>query len=70
MRDHISAIHNAAFLVRHYASQRGSSGRLRRAQAVLQLGLAVREAFNQSDDFETILAALLDDLRPLDRRPF
>ena len=67
---HVTAILNAAWMVRNYALQRGSSGRLRRAQAVLQLGLVVREAFTHSDDYEALLAAVVDGLRPTDRPPF
>lgn len=68
----VAAILNAAWMVRHY--QRG--GRLthsplaiRRAQAIQQLGLIVREALNRSDDFEPLLAALVDGLRPRDDQP-
>lgn len=66
----VAEILNAAWMVRHYALQRTAAMRLRRAQAVQRLGLAVREAFNTSDDFEALLAAVVDGLRPRDERPF
>lgn len=62
---HVAAILNAAWMVRHY--QRGSRsgiGRLRRQQAVLKLGLTVREALNSSEDYEALLAAIVEGLRP------
>lgn len=69
----VAAILNAAWLVRHYA--RG--GRLKniptaqkRAQAIRQLGLTVRESFSRSEDFETLLTAVVDGLRPKDDQPF
>lgn len=68
----VAAILNAAWMVRHYA--RG--GRLRnspmaqkRADAIRQLGLQVREAFNSSEDFEALLGAVVDGLRPRDDQP-
>lgn len=67
----IAAILNAGYMVRHYA--RGGRTRLhrtQRAQAIQQLGLIVREAFNQSEDFEALLAAVVDALRPRDEPPF
>lgn len=67
----IAAILNAGWMVRHY--QRG--GRLNiqkveRAQAIQLLGLTVREAFASSDDFEPLLVAVVDALRPRDDPPF
>lgn len=62
---HDAAIRNAAYLVRHYRHGRGEL----RAQAIRSLGLTVRAAFNASDDFEPLLAAILD-LKPHDERPF
>jgi hypothetical protein len=44
--------------------------RLGRAQAIQRLGLAVREAFNSSDDFETLLTALVDGLTNTHKPPF
>lgn len=66
----VAQILNAAWLVRHYTLQRTAAMRLQRAQAILRLGLTVREAFNQSDDFEALLAAVVDGLRPRDDPPF
>lgn len=69
--EHVAAILNAAWLVRHYArGGRTQIQQLERAQAIQFLGLAVREAFNNSDDFEALLGAVVDGLRPRDERPF
>jgi hypothetical protein len=65
-----ASIRNAAWQVRHYADQRTESRRLRRAQAILQLGMIVRHAFAVSDDFESLLVAVVDGLSPRDDRPF
>lgn len=67
---HIAAILNDWWMVRYYAPQRTREMRLRRAQAVQKLGLTIRHAFNSSDDFEPLLAAVLDGGRPKDDRPF
>ena len=56
-------IRNAAWFVRHYA--RGRRSRIHAAErraAIRQLGLAVRRAFSNSDDFEPLLIALYDGL--------
>ena len=66
----VAAILNEAWLVRHYALKRTPSQRLRRAQAVLKLGLVVQDAFSRSDDFEPLLGAVVDGLRPRDNQPF
>jgi len=66
----LAEIRNAGYLVRHYALQRTSHARLLRAQAITKMGLAVRAAFSNSDDFEPMLAAVADGLRPRDERPF
>ena len=67
-----AAIRNAAWMVRHY--RRGARTRMQReerAQAIHELGLRVREAFNQSNHFELLLVAIVDGLRPLpDEPPF
>jgi hypothetical protein len=42
---------------------------LRRAQAILQLGMIVRHAFSVSDDFESLLIAVVEGLSPRDDRP-
>lgn len=68
---HVQAIRHAAYLVRHYG--RGARSRIHRSQraaAIHALGLAVRQAFNESDDFETLLAAIVDGLRPREEPPF
>lgn len=62
----IAEIRNAAWLVRYY-----TRNRVRRAQAITKLGIAVRHALESSSDYESILAAVLDGLRPKDEeRPF
>ncbi len=66
----VSAILNAAWMVRHYGGCRTRTERLLRQQAVLKLGLVAREALNRSDDFEPLLAALVDGLRPRSQPPF
>jgi hypothetical protein len=57
-------------MVRHY--ERGGRStilRKERRQAIRKLGLTVRDAFNQSEDFEALLAAIADGARPHDYRP-
>lgn len=61
----VHAILNAAWMVRHYAH----SSR-KRAEAIHNLGLVVRQSFSSSEDFEPLLAALVDGLRPKEDRPF
>lgn len=60
----LAEIRNAAWFFRYYSRgrrhRRGSPMKLRYEQAVQRLGLAVRVAFNSSDDFELMLDALLD----------
>ena len=61
----VARILNSAWMVRHYA--RGA--RLRslapqRDKAIRALGLTVRDCFNASDDFETLLTAVVDGLTP------
>lgn len=67
---YVAAILNDSWPVRYYAPQRTPAQRLRRRQAVLKLGLTVREAFARCDDFEALLGALVDGLNPRDTRPF
>ena len=43
---------------------------LYRGQAIQKLGIEVRVAFSISDDFEPLLAAVCDGLRPKDEQPF
>ena len=64
---YVAAIHNAAWMVRHYCRP---MQRAQRACAIAELGLIVREAFNASEDFEALLIALLDGLLPREERRF
>jgi hypothetical protein len=67
----VASILNSAWLVRHYArGGRSTIHRTQRQDAIKQLGLAVRYAFSASDDFEALLAAVVDGLRPRDEQPF
>jgi hypothetical protein len=67
----VASILNAAWMVRHYArGGRSSIERARRTQAIQFLGVTVRDAFNQSDDYESLLAAVVDGLRPHHNQPF
>jgi hypothetical protein len=69
----IAAILQSAWMVRHYARgarQRSSRVALLRQQAIQQLGLTVREAFNKSNDFEPLLQAIVDGLVPLENTRF
>jgi hypothetical protein len=69
--DSFGEIRNAGYFVRYYwRGGRTSIGRTLRKQAILRMGLAVREAFNKSDDFEALLAAVADSLRSRDDPPF
>lgn len=61
----IAEIRNSAWMVRHY-----KRNRVRRAQAILKLGLAVRHAFESSDDYESLLTAVVDGLHPQELKPF
>ncbi len=67
----VARILNDAWMVRHHARggriQALSAGRDR---AIEKLGLTVREAFASCDDFEPLLAAICDGLRPHDEQPF
>jgi hypothetical protein len=65
---HQAAIRNAAWMVRHYA--RGGRSNARREQAIQMLGLAVRQAFNSTEDFYPLLVAIVDGLRPRDEQEF
>lgn len=68
---HVAAIYNAAWMVRNYArGGRTTIQRKERQQAIRQLGLTVRSAFNQSEDFEPLLVAVFDGLSPKDAPPF
>lgn len=62
----VAAILNSAWMVRHYSRLPSLAPR---KQAILKLGLTVREAFNQSSDYEALLVALVDGLTPKDSPP-
>lgn len=69
--DLVASILNAGWMVRHYA--RGARSGLQRAQrnqAIRSLGETVRHAFSVSSDYEALLAAVADALRPRDDPPF
>lgn len=67
----VARILNDAWLVRHYVrGGRTGIAKLQRQQAIKKLGLTVREAFNVSEDFEALLAAVVDGVRPRDEQPF
>lgn len=69
--DLIAAILNEWYSVRYYyRGARSSIGRLHRAQAIQRLGLAIRNAFNKSDDFESLIAAVVEGAKPRDDPPF
>ena len=62
---HVAAILNAAWRVRHYSrGARLEIQRKSRAEAIQLLGAAVRDAFQHSEDFETLLTAVVDGLSP------
>lgn len=65
-----SSIAHACWWVRYYGNRGRGVTRLQRAQAILRLGLVVRETFSKSDDFEPLLRALADGLHPSDDPPF
>jgi hypothetical protein len=68
---YVAEILNGGWMVRHYA--RGARLRFQQAQrseAIRQLGLTVRQAFACSDDFEPLLTAVVDGLRPRDEQAF
>lgn len=68
---HVTAIYNRWYMVRHYRrGGRSTIQRREREQAIRQLGLAVREAFNASDDFEALLAAVIDGAKQHSEPPF
>jgi len=66
----VAAILNAGWMVRNYTLQRTLHDRQRRAQAIQHMGLVVRDAFAHSEDFEPLLGAVADGLRPRDERQF
>jgi hypothetical protein len=69
---HVAEIYSAGWWVRRYrrgGRQRTSRQAAQRAQAIQRLGLAVREAFNASDDFERLLIAVFDSLNSANDEP-
>lgn len=56
-----ASIRNAAWQVRHY---RRALNRRERAHAIVILGATVRDAFNRTENFEPLLVAVVDGLRP------
>lgn len=62
----VASIYNACWWVRNYRGRDNP----RRKQAILALGLACRQAFGATEDFEPILTALLDGLSPRDDSRF
>lgn len=67
----VASILNAAWMVRHY--QRGGRVAIQREQrqlAIRHLGSVVRQSFAQSEDFEPLLAAVVDGLRPTSEQRF
>ena len=63
----LDEIRHACWWVRHY---RGCRNPLRLSQAVMKLGLSVRDALNKSDNYQAILAAVYIGLSPKDDSPF
>lgn len=59
-----TAIYNAAWPLRNCRRHQ----RAERAAAIHALGLACREAFNATDDFEPLLTAIVDAVVPRDPR--
>jgi hypothetical protein len=60
---YVAAICNAAWWVRWLCRPHQ---RARRAQAILELGLVVRAAFNATNDFEPLLCAIARTMPPED----
>jgi hypothetical protein len=55
---------NDWYMVRYYRPG------VRREQAILKLGLTIREAFSSSNDFKSLIAAVLDGGHPHEEQPF
>jgi hypothetical protein len=69
--EYVAAIYNKCWMVRNYErGGRTSIQRQDRQQAIYQLGLVVRTAFNATEDFEPLLTALFDGLSPKPPPPF
>lgn len=63
--DLVSTIYNDCYMVRHY-----ERNKLRRHQAIQKLGATLQFAFSQTDEYEPLIQALLEGLRPIDRPKF
>lgn len=70
----VASIYQAAYMVRYYARggrmARDSRIAEKRSEAIRSLGLAVRHAFNVSEEFEPLLVAVFDGLQTKDAPPF
>lgn len=70
----VARILNAAYLVRHYSRggrmSESSPLRHKRSEAIVAMGVAVREAFTVSSDFEALLTAVYHGLAPDEDPPF
>ena len=70
---HLESIRHSAWMVRHYCrggrQHQTSRMALLRKQAIQKLGLIVRRAFNECNDFEPLLAELVGSLCPRDYEP-
>ena len=67
--DLVQLLRNDCYMVRQYGGQRNETQRLRRRQAIRKLVATLQYAFKETEDYEAIIAAFLDGLRPLDRPP-
>ena len=66
----LSQLNNDCYMVRHYHGQRTAARRLRRHQAIQKLVATLMFTFEHTDDYEAVIGAVLDGLRPRDRPPF
>jgi len=70
----VASILNAAWMVRHHARggrvSADSPMAAKRQEAIRAMGVIVRDAFQSSEDFEALLAAVVDGLRPREEPPF
>ena len=70
----VAAILNDWWMVRHYARggrmRQTSAMAVQRRQAIQKLGLTVRNAFALSEDFEPLLAAVVNGGSQREEQPF
>lgn len=70
----VARILNSAYMVRHYSRggrmSPSSPVHRKRAEAIHDLGMVVRAAFNASEDFEALLTAVYHGLAPNADPPF